>query len=96
MSEMFQEFEFSISAFGKNRRRKRLHDLLDRDGGAGELVLGGAFDVGNEEDGHGGREGEKSSPDKTERAWEGAGSVRKGIAEDRTKDSPIPTGWRST
>lgn len=42
MSQMFQEFQFSIGTFGQNRRRKWLHDLLDRNRLLGQLVFGGA------------------------------------------------------
>lgn len=42
MSKMFQEFEFAVCSFGENRCAEGLHDLLNRDGLASQLVFGGA------------------------------------------------------
>jgi hypothetical protein len=37
---MLEQFQLTISALGENRGAERLHDLLDRNGGPGELVFG--------------------------------------------------------
>ena len=60
MLNVLEELELAVGAFGEDGSGKGLHDLLYGDGGASELVLGGAFDVGNEEDGHGGVRGRKA------------------------------------
>ena len=39
---MLEKLELSVGSLAQYWCAKRLHDLLDRDGGAGELVLGGA------------------------------------------------------
>lgn len=39
--EVLQQFQFTVSALGQDWRRERLHDLLDRHGLSGELVLCG-------------------------------------------------------
>ncbi len=36
---MFQQLEFAISSFAEDRSAEGFHDLLNRDGGACELVL---------------------------------------------------------
>jgi hypothetical protein len=42
MSEMLEQFQLAVSALRQNRSAEGLHDLLDGDGLAGELVLGRA------------------------------------------------------
>lgn len=39
VSQMFQQLEFSVGSFRQDRCRKRLHDLLDGDGLAGQLIF---------------------------------------------------------
>ncbi len=39
MLDVLQEFEFAIGALAEDWGGEGLHDLLDRDGGAGQLVL---------------------------------------------------------
>lgn len=41
VTEMFQEFEFSVSTLREDRSAERLHDLFHRDGLACELILCG-------------------------------------------------------
>lgn len=47
MSEVLQQLQFSVSTFGQDRGTEGLHDLLDRNGLAGQLVsrraIGGRF-----------------------------------------------------
>ncbi len=40
MAQVLQKLQFAVCALGKDRRAEGLHDLLDRDSRAGELVLG--------------------------------------------------------
>lgn len=40
MAKVFEQLQLAVSALGEDGRAERLHDLLDRDGRAGELVLG--------------------------------------------------------
>ena len=42
MAKMLEEFQFTICALGEDRRAEGLHDLLDGNGLACELVLCGA------------------------------------------------------
>jgi hypothetical protein len=42
VSEMLEQFELAVCALRQNRSAEGLHDLLDGDGLAGELVLGRA------------------------------------------------------
>ena len=39
--DVFQELELPVGAFGEDGGAEGLHNLLDRDLGAGELVLSG-------------------------------------------------------
>lgn len=39
--DVFEELELTVGALAEDRGAEWLHDLLDRDGGACELVLGG-------------------------------------------------------
>jgi hypothetical protein len=41
MPQMLQQLQLSISPLAQDGRREGLHDLLDGDGGAAELILGG-------------------------------------------------------
>jgi len=40
--QVLEQLQFSVGSFRKNRCAERLHDLLDRHGLVGELVLGRA------------------------------------------------------
>ena len=40
MAKVFEQLQLAVGALGEDRRAEGLHDLLDRDGRAGELVLG--------------------------------------------------------
>ena len=44
--DVLEKFELAIGTLAENRSAERLHDLLDRDGGACELVLCGTGDAG--------------------------------------------------
>lgn len=41
MTQMLEEFQFTIRSLAEHRGRKGFHDLFDRDGSATELILGG-------------------------------------------------------
>ena len=46
MLYMFEKLELPVRPLAQHRCTERLHDLLDRDGGACELVLCGTGDAG--------------------------------------------------
>lgn len=43
--DVLEEFEFTVGALGEDGCREGLHDLLDSDRGARELVLGRAVEI---------------------------------------------------
>lgn len=42
VAQMLEQLQFTVRSFGQHRGAERLHDLLDRHGLPGKLVLGGA------------------------------------------------------
>ena len=62
MPEVLQELQFSVCALGQDRGAERLHDLLDRHGLAGELVLRGTTPWSVCNHGGGGPQAYQTSP----------------------------------
>ena len=66
---VLEELEFTVGALGENGGGEGLHDLLDRDGRAGQLILRRAMVSLSSWIALRGDATRKDEPDETERAW---------------------------
>lgn len=80
MLQVFEQLQFSVGSLGEHRGAERLHDLLDGDILAGELVSGGAVCRGS-----------LLAPFR----MSGLGKLRVECPYQTKPNAPMPTGWRS-